>query len=110
MPENKHIHFTCRQCGSNKLAYHEYVKSLTPAEFMSCGKLYYAPATIDENDFIPELSGFCCRDCGHILEHCGRTFKTEKELIEYLSIKSEIRITEQAEYDEHFKARIDAQD
>ncbi len=110
MPNNNHINFTCHQCGSNKLAYHEYVKSITPAEFMSCGKLYYAPAIIDENDFIPELSGYCCMDCGHILEYCGRTVKTEIGLMSYLSMNPEVREKEQAEYDEHLKARMDAQD
>ena len=89
MSENKHVKFTCRNCGSNKLAYHEYVKSITPAEFMSCGKLYYAPAVIDEDDFVPESRGFCCRDCGHMLERCGSHIRTEKELLEYLENNSD---------------------
>lgn len=83
MSENYYIKFTCTKCGSNKLAFQEYVKSITPAEFMSCGKLYYTPAAIDEDDFIPEPRGFCCRDCGHKLTRCGHQVKTEKELWDY---------------------------
>ena len=83
MSKNYYIKFTCPKCGSNKLAFQEYVKSVTPAEFMSCGKIYYDPATIDQEDFISEPRGFCCRDCGHMLEHCGSQVRTEKELWDY---------------------------
>jgi predicted RNA-binding Zn-ribbon protein involved in translation (DUF1610 family) len=83
MPENNYSKFTCPKCGSNKLAYQEYVKNITPAEFMSCGKLYYTPATINEDDFVPEARGFCCRDCGHKLTYCGHQVTTEKEVWDY---------------------------
>ena len=110
MPENNHIFFTCHQCGGNKLAYHEYVKSITPTEFMSCGKIYYTPAMIDENDFIPGSSGFCCRGCGYMLEYCGRTVNTEIGLMSYLSLDPDLRSKEQAEYDELLRTQIDAQE
>ena len=110
MPENNYLKFTCRQCGGHKLAYHEYVKSITPAEFMGSSKIYYAPAMIDENDFIPELSGFCCRDCGHMLKYCGRTLNTEIGLITYLLLDPEVGTTAQGEYDKGSTDRMDAQD
>jgi hypothetical protein len=109
MSENNHI-FTCRQCGGHKLAYHEYVKSITPADSISDEKIYYAPMIIDENDFIPELSGFCCRDCGHMLEYCGRRVNTEIGLMSYLSLDPDLRSKEQSEYEEQLIAQMDAQD
>jgi hypothetical protein len=110
MSKNYCIKFTCSKCGSNRLAFHEYVKSITPAEFMSCGKLYYTPATIDEDDFMPEARGFRCRDCGHMLERCGHQITMEKELFDYLSMDPVVREKEQGEYDEHLKVVIDEQD
>ena len=110
MPENNHIFFTCHQCGSHKLAYHEYVKSITPADCISDEKICYAPTMIDENDFIPELSGFCCRNCGQMLEYCGRTVNTEIGLMSYLSLDPEVRTIEQAKYDKGSTDRMDAQD
>ena len=110
MPENNHIFFTCHQCGSHKLAYHEYVKSITPADCISDEKIYYAPMIIDENDFIPESCGFCCRDCGYMLEYCGRTVNTEIGLMSYLSLDPDLRSKEQSEYDELLRTQIDAQE
>ena len=84
MSKNYCIKFTCPKCGSNKIAFQEYVKSITHAGFMSCGKLYYTLAAIDQEDFMPEARGFRCRDCGYMLTRCGHQVTTEKELWDYL--------------------------
>ena len=108
MSENNHDKFTCCRCGSHKLVYHEYVKHITPVDFMNRDNIYYAETIIDENDFIPELSGFCCGDCGHMLAYCDRPINTEIGLLAYLSLDSEVRTIEQGEYDEPLEARTDA--
>ena len=110
MPKNNHNKFTCPRCGSNKLAYHEYVKCITPVLLQENGHMEYMPSQIDEDDYMPVENTFICMSCEQHVEYCGHRLETEKDLLDYLELDPEIRNKQQQEYQEQLDAMIDAQD
>ena len=101
--------FKCWKCGSNKLAYQKYVRCITPLSLRENGQIEYRQSKFDEEDYLAVLNGFCCAECGLLIEHCGFRIETEQELFDYLSMNPKIREQEQKEYEENLIAQI-AQD
>ena len=83
MKESKILKFKCPECGSNRLAFHKYVKCIVPVEILRKGRLYYYPVVIDTRDYFKGKIRFCCNDCGHKLTHCGYQVRTEVDLWNY---------------------------
>jgi len=76
--------FRCHHCGSNKLAYTEYVRHLIPVEPDQNGNYVYLYPVTDEDDSVVTEQGYCCRECGQMLQHHTLRIQTEKELLNYL--------------------------
>ena len=104
------LEFECRECGSNKLAYQKYVKGVAPVTIKDNGHTEYGLSSIDEDDCLAVSNGFCCGNCGCLIEHCGFRFETEQELLDYLTMAPELRNQQQREYEEQLVAVANAQD
>ena len=103
-------HFTCNKCGSNNLGYSKYSKTVTPVQFdnefyFDCTRAY----TIVDN-YLGVHYGFCCTDCGQLIEHCGENLKTEAELKHYLTTPTEQLREEQELHDACILERIMAKE
>lgn len=77
--------FQCQHCGSGKLAYVQYKKHVIPVELDPNGYLVYLYPIIDEDNAIVNEQGYCCGECGQMLQHHTLRIRTEAELINYLS-------------------------
>ena len=99
MKKIKSISFECYYCGSTELEYQEYVKCTTPVSIQD-GQVKYGEPLFDQDDNLATFRGYACKSCGKILEHCGVSMETEKQLIDYLEMPEEIRQQQQQEYDE----------
>jgi hypothetical protein len=110
MEMSEKVKFECNECGGHELAYQKYVKCITPVEIKDDGTLFYKTSEIDEDDYLGGVSnGFCCKDCGQMLEYCGCYFDVEKDLLDYFEIDPEVRQQQQKDYEEQLAAVIDAQ-
>ena len=110
MTENNSIEFTCRECGGNKLVYQKYAKCLTPVSLHENGQIEYDLSSFNEDECLAVSTGFCCADCGHLIEHCGIRMETEKALLDYLTMYPNLRDRQQSNYDEQLEAQIVAQE
>lgn len=109
MSLNKKVKFECKECESDKLAYQKYSKSVIPVELKKDGTIYYSDPDIDDDDYLAVSNGFCCKNCGHMLKHCGCNMETEEELLAYLTMDPEVSNKEQADYEECLRAQIEAE-
>jgi hypothetical protein len=89
MSNKKKIEFECWKCKSNKMAYQKYAKCLTPVRLTNDGDLLYYDTFVEEDDYLAVLYGFCCEDCGSLIEYSGCRIETEKQLQCYLGIPSD---------------------
>ena len=85
---------------SKKLRYRKYVLAEADVEYQD-GVFHYDEAIIDTDDSINIERGYKCRDCGHLVAHCGYWVDNEKDLIAYLIMDPSIRDEEQYSYDAH---------
>ena len=106
----KDLKFECRKCGSHELGHQKYVKCVTPVSVREDGPMEYGPSEIDEDDYLAPLSGFACKSCGRLIEHCGIRLETEKQLIDYLTMEPFDRQHQQQEYAEILDAQMYAQE
>ena len=106
----KKLVFNCRECGSNKLAYHKYAKCITPAKLQEYNNIEYGLSRIDEDDYICCDNCFICLNCEGFVEHRGFRMETEKDLLDYLTMDPAIRKQEQKEYEEHLIAQAHEQE
>jgi hypothetical protein len=77
-------YFLCQHCGSTGLGYQKYVKCIIPISLEN-RDIEYGLSIVDEDNYLAVSCGFSCMSCGRLVEHCGRTFETERDLIAYLS-------------------------
>ena len=105
----KGLKFECRECGSKELGYQKYAKCITQVSLLD-NNIEYGQSIFDEDDYLISQNNFLCMDCGSDVELCGLRIKSEKELLDYLTMNPEVRNKEQAEYEEQLKAQIYAQD
>lgn len=77
--------FRCQHCGSNDLAYVQYVRQITPVDVDQNGNLIYLYPMINDDNTIVTEQGYCCGECGQMLEHHTLEIRTEKELVNYLN-------------------------
>jgi hypothetical protein len=89
MNKKMEVQFECWKCKSNKMAYQKYAKCLTPVRLTNDGDLLYYDTFVEEDDYLAVLYGFCCEDCGSLIEYSGCRIETEKQLQCYLGIPSE---------------------
>ncbi len=71
MSKKSKLKFECQECGSNQLAYQNYVKCITPVELKEDGFMEYGLSQFDESDFMCSDNDFICLDCKSDIEHCG---------------------------------------
>lgn len=76
--------FQCQSCGSNKLAYTEYVRHFTPMGQDPNGNYVYLYPVIEEDNAIVTEQGYCCGECRQMLQYHSIPIRTEKELFNYL--------------------------
>ncbi|MFC1678035.1 hypothetical protein ACFL3G_13375 [Planctomycetota bacterium] len=110
MLEKSKVKFECRECGSNELGYHKYVKCITPVKLQQSGHMEYRLSRFFEDDYLYTDNGFICLGCELDVEHCGLRMETEKELLDYLSMDPGIREQQQQEYNEYIEAQALAQE
>jgi len=110
MNAKKSIKFVCRECSGNELGYQKYVKCITPVTIQEDGQMEYKSSIFDEDDYLAVSNGFCCKGCGHLLEHCGFRMETEKDIFNYFTMDPELREQEQQEYDEQLAVMLDEQE
>ncbi len=91
MCDDKKLQFTCRECGTHELGYQKYTKCMTPVSLQGNGHTEYGSSVIDETDYLCDDEGFVCLNCQAPLEHAGYLIKTEKELIDYLTMDPQVR-------------------
>ena len=108
--EKEKLEFVCSKCGSNKLAYHKYVKCITPVKLQENNYLEYLPSKIDEDDSLATCNGFGCLNCGEFVEHCGFHMETERDLLDYFKMDPIFRDKQQQEYEEILCVQIEAQE
>ena len=108
--ERENHEFECCKCESNELAYQKYVKCITPVSVQENSHIEYGLSIYDEDDYLAVSNGFCCADCGHLIEHCGIRMETEKALLDYLTMYPNLRDRQQSNYDEQLEAQIVAQE
>lgn len=76
--------FKCQHCGSNDLVYVQYVRQIIPVEPDQNGNLVYLYPTSEEDNSIVTEQGYCCGECGQMLQHHTHRIKTEQDLVNYL--------------------------
>ena len=86
--------FVCEECGSNRLRYRKYVLAETDVEYQD-GVFHYDEAIIDTDDSLDIERGYKCRDCGHLVAHCGYWVDNEKDLITHLTMVPQVLKEEQ---------------
>ena len=97
--------FKCQHCGSMQLCYQKYVRCITPISVSYDGYFEYGEPFTDEENFLAVSCGFACMGCGRLVEHCGNTFETENDLIDYLSAPQEQLAEEQQLYNAYITER-----
>ncbi len=100
MCEKKDLQFTCRECGSDQLAYQKYAKCMTPVSLLENSNIEYGQSIFDEAYYLCVDEGFICLNCESLVDHCGCLMETEKELIDYLTMDPQVREQQQQEHDE----------
>ena len=73
--------YKCKNCGSGKLAYQYYVSCLMPVEYDDRGHYTYSEPLYDKDPSPDSPQGYCCQDCGQMVEQHGVYIKTEKDLL-----------------------------
>ena len=106
MKQIKKAEFECSECGSNKLGYKKYVKCIVPVEIKDDEAVFYKSSAIDEDDYLAVSNGFCCADCGHMLEHCGYRVETEKDLNIYFTMAPEYKEQQEKDYESYVDAQV----
>ncbi|AQQ70744.1 hypothetical protein SMSP2_01105 [Limihaloglobus sulfuriphilus] len=101
--------FKCPKCGSNKLGYQNYVKSLTPVNINNEGHIHYGESVIDHDDQIPAEYGYICQHCESKLTHAGEWLETESELIHYLNLSQEQLDREQKQFEVYIEEQAQEQ-
>ena len=91
------LKFKCSCCGSDNLAYKSYVKCITPIQVQQDGVLFYSSSVADTDDELGVENGFCCEDCGQMVEFCGFEIETEEDLFTYLCLSEEEKLKQQQE-------------
>jgi hypothetical protein len=92
--------FKCVKCQSENLGYQKYVKSVARVIRREDGALEYQEPVYDDNSTIDHFQGFCCADCGKLLEHCGIRVETEEELEIYEKMDPAVRELQQKQWEQ----------
>lgn len=77
----------CDNCGSNQLAYQQYVRCVIPVGYDGQGNNAYNEHIYDEDPTPNTQHGYCCRNCGQMVEHHGVLIETEQSLLNYCESK-----------------------
>jgi sulfopyruvate decarboxylase TPP-binding subunit len=75
--------FRCQNCGSNELAYVKYVRHLIPVEYQN-GTYVYSESEYHEDIESDIPRGYCCGECGQMLQLHTLRIRTETELLKYI--------------------------
>ncbi|AQQ71189.1 hypothetical protein SMSP2_01555 [Limihaloglobus sulfuriphilus] len=108
----KNIHqriFICPKCGSNKLGYQNYVKSVMPIIIDDAGQVSYEQPVVDHDDHVPAEFGYICQKCGNKISHAGEWLETESELIHYLNLSQEQLDREQKQFEVYIEEQAQEQ-
>ena len=73
-------------------------------------KLFYKSSLIDEDDYLAVSNGFCCNDCGDLIEHCGVNIEVEKDLLDYFATDPELLEQQEKDYEAHIDAQASTQE
>ena len=104
------VNFICKECGSTKLAYQKYVKSVVPVDLKEDGNLYYSHSSFNEDDYLGVSYGYCCSDCGHLIEHCGCHVDNENALLIYLTMDAQIQQQQELDYEAYIDSQTVAEE
>ena len=102
--------FTCKRCGSNKLAYQKYALCITPVDLHENGTVEYLTSTIKEDEYLATCNGFICLSCGTYVEHCGSIMETEQDLLALLNQDEETKRQQIEEYEYFIAGMIKEQE
>ena len=84
--------FRCQHCGSTQLAYVQYIRHLIPVDVDQNGNYAYLyPVEEEDNTSVTE-QGYCCGECGQMLQYHSVLVQTEKKLLDYLKYLSRINL------------------
>ena len=92
--------FECSECKSTELGYQKYVRSVARVIRREDGTLEYQQPFYDDNRTVDHFQGFCCANCGTMLEHCGIPVETEEELEVYEKMDPAFRDQEQQQWEQ----------
>ena len=95
--------FNCQRCGSHRLSYQRYIKSIMPVDIDEEGNISYCQPTVDYDDEMPVECGYICRNCGHQIYHAGNWIETESQLKWFLSTNPETLSEQQIEFEEYLE-------